>query len=111
MSAFGLVEMTRKRVREPLAKLFTEVCDPCHGHGRVKTVVTVAAELLRRIAREAKARPGKKLAAYASPEIVRWIEAQGEELKQAMRAYSHAGLRFEARPSFTRTQFDVGIDE
>ena len=97
MSAFGLVEMTRKRVREPLSKLFTEVCDPCHGHGRVKTVVTVAAELLRRVAREAKARPGTKLVAYAAPEVVRWIEAQGEDLTQAMRRHAAAGVRFEAR--------------
>ncbi|MCE9522337.1 MAG: Rne/Rng family ribonuclease [Alphaproteobacteria bacterium] len=111
MSAFGLVEMTRKRVREPLSKLFTEVCDPCHGHGRVKTVVSVAAELLRRVAREAKARPGTKLAAYAAPEVVRWIEAQGDDLTQSMRRYAAAGLRFEARPQFARATFDVGADQ
>ena len=111
MSEFGLVEMTRKRVREPLAKLFSEVCDPCHGHGRIKTVVSVAAELLRRVAREAKARPGTKLVAYAAPEVVRWIEAQGDDLKQTLRRHAAAGLRFEARANFTRAQFDVGADQ
>ncbi|MEQ1755558.1 MAG: Rne/Rng family ribonuclease [Micropepsaceae bacterium] len=110
MSAFGLVEMTRKRVREPVAKLFTEHCDPCQGHGRLKTVVTVAAELLRRVAREGKARPGTKLVAYASPEIVRWIEGQGTEFVQSLRKYAPAGLRFESRASFKRDQFDVGAD-
>ena len=111
MSAFGLVEMTRKRVREPLSKLFTETCEPCRGHGRVKTVVTVAAELLRRVAREAKARPGTKLVAYAAPEIVRWIEAQGEDLMQSLRRHAAAGLRFETRPAFSRETFDVGADQ
>ena len=111
MSEFGLVEMTRKRVREPLSKLFSEVCDPCHGHGRIKTVVTVAAELLRRVAREAKARPGTKFVAYAAPEVVRWIEAQGDDLKQTLRRHAAAGLRFEARANFTRAQFDVGADQ
>jgi ribonuclease G len=111
MSAFGLVEMTRKRVREPLMKLFTEACSPCHGLGRVKTVASVAAELLRRVAREGKARPGKKLVAYAAPEVVRWIEAQGEDLAQAMRRHAGAGLRFEARPAFVRAEFDVGADQ
>ncbi|MBP6014541.1 MAG: Rne/Rng family ribonuclease [Alphaproteobacteria bacterium] len=111
MSEFGLVEMTRKRVREPLAKLFSEVCDPCHGHGRIRTVVTVAAELLRRVAREAKARPGTKLVAYAAPEVVRWIEAQGEDMKQTLRRYAGAGLRLEARANFARAQFDVGADQ
>jgi ribonuclease G len=111
MSEFGLVEMTRKRVREPLAKLFSEVCDPCHGHGRIKTVVTVAAELLRRVAREAKARPGTKLVAYAAPEVVVWIEAQGDDLKQTLRRHAAAGLRFEPRANFARAQFDVGADQ
>ena len=110
MSAFGLVEMTRKRVREPLVKLFTEPCDPCSGHGRLKTVVTVAAELLRRVQREGRARPGIKLVGFAAPEIVRWIEAQGPEFMQRLRRYAPAGLRFEARPAFTRSRFDVGAD-
>ena len=110
MSAFGLVEMTRKRVREPLSKLFTETCDPCRGHGSIKTVVTVAAELLRRVAREAKARPGTKMVAYAAPEVVRWIEAQGDDLSQAMRKHAAAGLRFESRAKFSRSEFDVGAD-
>jgi ribonuclease G len=111
MSEFGLVEMTRKRVREPLSKLLSERCDPCNGHGRVKTVVTVAGEVLRRIAREAKARPGAKLVAYAAPEVVRWIEGQGDELKNALRRHAAAGVRFEARTAFARAQYDVGADQ
>jgi ribonuclease G len=110
MSAFGLVEMTRKRVREPLAKLLTEVCDPCDGHGRIKTVVTVAGELMRRVEREAKARPGTKLAAFASPEVVRWIEAQGPDLVESLRRRAAAGVRFEPRADFERERFDVGVD-
>lgn len=110
MSSFGLVEMTRKRVREPVAKLFTEHCEPCHGHGRLKTVVTVAAELLRRVAREGKARPGSKLVAYAAPEIVKWIEGQGSDFIQSLRKYAPAGLRFDTRTNFRRDQFDVGAD-
>ena len=46
MSEFGLVEMTRKRVRDPLAKRMTEDCRRCDGHGRRKTVETVAARNL-----------------------------------------------------------------
>jgi ribonuclease G len=111
MSEFGLVEMTRKRVREPLAKLVSELCEPCHGHGRVKTVVTVAADLLRRVAREAKARPGVKLAAYAAPEVVHWIEAQGDDVMTGLRKCAAAGVRFEARSTFSRAQFDVGADQ
>jgi ribonuclease G len=111
MSEFGLVEMTRKRVREPLSKLLSERCDPCHGHGRVRTVATVAAEVLRRVVREAKARPGARLVAYAAPEVTRWIDAQGEDMAATLRRHVPAGLRLEARPAFARAQFDVGVDQ
>jgi len=108
MSAFGLVEMTRKRVREPVAKLFTEPCDPCDGHGRIRTVVTVASELLRRVVREAKARPGTRMVAYAAPEIIQWIKGQGDELQVSLRRITGVSVEFEPRPSFSRTQFDIG---
>jgi ribonuclease G len=38
ITALGLVEMTRKRVRSSLAERMTEPCDACAGHGRVWTV-------------------------------------------------------------------------
>jgi ribonuclease G len=108
MSAFGLVEMTRKRVREPVAKLFTEQCNPCDGHGRIRTVVTVASEVLRRVVREAKARPGMKLVVYAAPEIIQWIKGQGEDLQSSIRRFTGNTVEFEPRPAFSRTQFDIG---
>ena len=60
MSEFGLVEMTRKRVRDPLATRLTEDCRRCDGHGRRKTVETVAVEMMRRVERAAAAAPGKR---------------------------------------------------
>ncbi len=45
MSEFGLVEITRKRVRDPLVKLMSECCRPCSGHGRKRTRDSVALEV------------------------------------------------------------------
>lgn len=51
MSEIGLVELTRKRVRESLGQLLTEPCPYCKGRGFVKSEQTVANEVLRNIAR------------------------------------------------------------
>ena len=59
MSEFGLVEITRKRMRDPLFKLMTECCRPCHGHGRTRTTDSVAYEVLRRVEREARRSTGQ----------------------------------------------------
>ena len=73
--------------------------------------VSTAAVAKPNFSNDLRARPGTKLVAYAAPEVVRWIEAQGDDLKQTLRRHAAAGLRFEARGNFTRAQFDVGAEQ
>ncbi len=49
ISELGLVEMTRKRTRASLSQLLTEACPTCDAKGRIKSVATVAYEVMRRI--------------------------------------------------------------
>ena len=53
LSELGLVEMTRQRTRESLARRLCEPCPTCNQRGLVKGVATTAYEILRRIRREA----------------------------------------------------------
>jgi ribonuclease G len=110
MSEFGLVEITRKRLRDPLAKLLTEHCGACRGASRVRTVATVANEALRRVAREARANPGRRLIAYAAPDVVAWVDGLGEETKRVVRLRLGAEVRWVARPEFARETYDVGLE-
>ncbi|MDO9126325.1 MAG: ribonuclease E/G, partial [Parvibaculum sp.] len=108
MSEFGLVEMTRKRVREPLDKLLTEPAYP-HGRPRRKTCATVANDLLRRITREAQATPGRPLVARASAEVVDWLERGNPYLLERLRRRVPAELHLVGEPAFPRERIDVGI--
>lgn len=54
MSALGLVEMTRKRIRESLAETVKEPCYYCRGRGLIKNPTTVCYELFRALEREYK---------------------------------------------------------
>lgn len=49
MSPLGLVEISRKRGWPSLAQLVSESCPVCHGHGNVKTAMTSAYEIVRKI--------------------------------------------------------------
>ncbi|MFZ9315389.1 MAG: Rne/Rng family ribonuclease, partial [Burkholderiaceae bacterium] len=53
-TSLGLVELTRKRTRDALARQMQHACPACDGHGRVKTAQTVCYEILREIARMAR---------------------------------------------------------
>ena len=73
ISDFGLVEMTRKRVRESLSQYMCDPCPHCDGRGQIKTKETVAAEIVREIRREAPLMNGDKIYVDAHPDVVSYL--------------------------------------
>lgn len=51
ISELGLVEMTRKRVRESLAQTLCDACFYCGGKGHIKSPTTISNEIIRAIQR------------------------------------------------------------
>ena len=51
ISELGLVEMTRKRVRESLAQTLCDTCSYCGGKGHIKSPTTICNEIIRAIQR------------------------------------------------------------
>lgn len=54
ISELGLIQMTRKRVRESLGRVLCESCPYCEGKGYVKSPRTICYEIFRKITRMAK---------------------------------------------------------
>src|SRR5690349_14926940 len=50
MSAFGLIEMTRQRIRPSLKRSVYEDCSHCAGAGVVKTVESMSIDVMRLLA-------------------------------------------------------------
>jgi ribonuclease G len=107
MSEFGLVEITRKRTRDPLARLMTESCRPCRGRGRMRSVESVAMEILRAAEREARNVPGRPVHIRAAPDVISWLDSQGDELHAALARRRVPRVVFEPRSEFAREGFDV----
>ncbi len=85
ISELGLVQMTRKRTRESLEELLTETCPRCQGRRVVKSVPTLAAEVLRGIHREGPRHPGTDmLLVKLSPEVVRYLYDVGAKDLEAL---------------------------
>ena len=76
ISELGLVEMTRKRTRESLVQLLTEPCPTCEGAGVVKSVETVAYEILREVRRSGMMVDNDKIELEAAPRVAEILQRQ-----------------------------------
>ncbi len=74
ISELGLVEMTRKRTRESLHQLLTEPCPTCEGRGVVKSVTTVAYEVMREVRRMGASVDAPKIIVECAPLVANWLE-------------------------------------
>jgi ribonuclease G len=80
ISELGLVQMTRKRTRESLEELLTEPCPRCNGRRVVKSVPTLAADVLRGIQRSTGRQPrADMLVAKVNPDVARYLYGEGAQ--------------------------------
>jgi ribonuclease G len=85
ISELGLVQMTRKRTRESLEELLTDPCPRCQGSRVVKSVPTLAAEVLRGVHREAvKKPPTEMLMVKVSSQVARYLYDFGAKDLEAL---------------------------
>jgi len=80
-TALGLVEMTRKRTRESLARVLCEPCGVCEGTGATKTTQTICYDILREIRREAIQFNPNAFRIVASAEVIeRFLDEESSHL-------------------------------
>lgn len=75
ISEFGLVEMTRKRVRESLQQFLCEPCTHCDSRGYIKSRETVAYEIIRELKRQAPVTKPKDLYVQAGPVVIDFLRS------------------------------------
>lgn len=68
ISELGLIQMTRKRVRESLGRTLCESCPYCEGKGFVKSPKTLCYEIFRKVTRLAK-HGGERIIVTAYPSV------------------------------------------
>ena len=82
-TSLGLVEMTRKRTRESLARVLCEPCPTCQGRGQIKTAQTVCYEILRAIMREARQFSAREFRILAAQQVIDlFLDEESQSLAQ-----------------------------
>jgi len=73
ISAFGLLEMSRQRLRPSLLEHSTEICPHCAGTGRVRSIESAALHALRAIEEEGVRRRASEIAVSVPPNVALYI--------------------------------------
>jgi len=109
ISELGIVEMTRKRVRQSLQSLFCAPCPTCKGSGVVKSDATLAAEIFRKIQTSAQESSGQEIQVRVHPDTAHYLETERSDALERLRASIGRKVAVQAVASYHREQFDVTV--
>jgi len=109
ISELGLVEMTRKRVRQSLPSLFCAPCPTCKGSGVVKSDAALAAEIFRKVQVGAQEGAGQEIVVRVHPDTGHYLETERADALERLRALVGRKIAIQPMPPYHREQYDVTL--
>jgi len=108
LSELGLVEMTRQRTRESLARRLCEPCPTCNQRGIIKGVATTAYEILRRIRREATMNaPVQQIMVHLHPSVAAFLSRYEPAALRELERELSAEIVVQQTPDGTPAEYSV----
>ena len=103
----GLVEMTRKRVKQSLEKDLTQACPYCEGKGFILSELSTGLKVLRTLKKIAIQTPEKSLVICVHPAIAGYLQQEGgARLKLVQQKYD---LKLQVEDDYNMHREDVKI--
>jgi ribonuclease G len=107
VSEFGLVIITRKRVRQSLERTLCQPCPYCAGSGMIKSLATVSAEIYDEVRKLAEDLKGQALLLRVNPEVARALAGEEAALLRELQALLGTEIRVQSDPLLHHEQFDL----
>ncbi|MBS2023569.1 MAG: Rne/Rng family ribonuclease [Deltaproteobacteria bacterium] len=107
ISDIGLVEMTRKRVRESMGRLLNVGCPTCDGRGYVKSAATVAYEIMREAQRAARKHREDQIVVNCHPDVARLLQATEREALRLLMMRINRSIQVRPQPQYHVDQYDL----
>ncbi len=106
ISQLGLMEMTRQRLNESLSVTVSEPCPYCQGRGKVKSPITISAEIQRKVRSVVHKYKGRvsDLIIVVHPEVMERLRKRDDKLLVDLERRMEARLTFRSDPTFHREQ-------
>ena len=104
---FGLVAITRKRVKQSLERTLCSPCPYCEGAGYVKSVSTVIAEILVEAHKIARAVEGEDVMLRVNPEVAKVLKSAKNNFLQELEEILGRTVMVKSDPQLHQEKFDL----
>jgi ribonuclease G len=107
VSDFGLIIITRKRVKQSLERVLTEPCPYCSGSGVIKSSSTICYEILSEVKKIGPDLNGHRLLLRVNPDIARALKEEENAVLKDLRQSLGKDVTIKADVQLHHEQFDV----
>ncbi|WP_194095658.1 Rne/Rng family ribonuclease [Marivivens aquimaris] len=107
ISGFGLLEMSRQRLRPGMLEATTQPCSHCHGTGLLRSDDSVSLAILRQLEEEGVRGRSKEVLVKAPIAIANFLMNQKREHIAAIEMRYGMAVRIECDPSMISPDFEI----
>ncbi len=104
---FGLVALTRKRVKQSLERTLSQQCSYCSGSGWVKSVTTVCYEILDEVKKMAQDLEGDSITLRVHPDVAHALKSRQGALLSEIEALTHKDVIIKGDASVHQERFEI----
>lgn len=104
---FGLVAITRKRVKQSLERALCSPCPYCEGSGYVKSVQTIIGEILQEAHRIRGALEGRQIMLRVNPEVAKVLKSSDSNYLEELEEILGREVLVTSDPTMQQEKFDL----
>jgi ribonuclease G len=107
VNEFGLLILTRKRVKQSRERILCQACPYCTGSGMIKSVATVCSEIYDEVRKLAPDIKGQPLLLRVNPEVARGLAGDEKGVLKDLTGLVGRDITVQGDPLLHQEQFDV----
>jgi ribonuclease G len=107
ISELGLVQMTRKRVRENLSGHLCDPCPYCEGRGLIKGIPAIAYEILRTIRKEARTPLIQTITVAVHPDVAAFLYDEERSAIEDLEKKLKKKINIKADPAYHHEKYTI----
>jgi Rne/Rng family ribonuclease len=104
---FGLVAITRKRVKQSIMRTLCEPCPSCAGLGMVKSVQTICYEIQTEAKKMGKSLQNKEITIRVNPEVAKALKATEISVVNEIESVLKKEVEIKSDPLLSQEHFDI----